>query len=237
MRKANSHYDPEDQAIDSNRCDGRDEGKEGAMRPNEDGQHEHALLPQKDEQPEREGKPEEGKPEEDKPDSVTTPVEVEQQLTAEQQKVEECIDQLKRTQADFVNYRRRIGQGQAQERITAQVVLLSHLLPVLDDFERALGAVPSELSMHPWVQGLFLVARRLSTQLEQLGVQQIGASGELFDPRRHEAISTEVRADLPEGTILQIVQPGYVLGERIIRPAQVIVAVPPDDAPEEPEDS
>ncbi len=208
-------------------CDGRDEGKEGAMRPNEDGQHEHTLLPQKDEQPEEQ--PER----EDKPDTVTTPVEVEQQLIAEQQKVEECIDQLKRTQADFVNYRRRIGQGQAQERITAQIVLLSHLLPVLDDFERALGAVPSELSMHPWVQGLFLVARRLSTQLEQLGVQQIGAPGELFDPRRHEAISTEVQTDLPEGTILQVVQPGYVLAERIIRPAQVIVAVPPDDVPEE----
>jgi molecular chaperone GrpE len=96
--------------------------------------------------------------------------------------------------------------------------------------------------MHPWVQGLFLVARRLSTQLDQLGVQQIGAPGELFDPRRHEAISTEVRTDQPEGTVLQVVQPGYVLADRIIRPAQVVVAVPPvivppNDELDEQEDS
>jgi molecular chaperone GrpE len=209
--------------------DGRDEEKESAMPPNKHGQHEHVVLPQKDKQPKQEDKS-------DSTTAPTTPVEVESLLAVEQQKVEECIDQLKRTQADFVNYRRRIGQEQAQGRTTAQIVLLSHLLPALDDFERALVAVPSELSMHPWVQGLFLVARRLSTQLDQLGVQQIGASGELFDPRRHEAISTEVRTDLPEGTIVQIVQPGYVLADRIIRPAQVVVAVPPNDVPAEPED-
>jgi molecular chaperone GrpE len=205
--------------------DGRDEGKKGAMPPDELGQHKHVTRPQKGKQSKREDEP-----------APTTPVQVEPQLAAEQQKVEECIDQLKRTQADFVNYRRRIGQEQSQERTTAQIVLLTHLLPALDDFERALAAVPSELSMHPWVQGLFLVARRLSTQLDQLGVQQIGAPGELFDPRRHEAISTEARTDLPEGTIVQIVQPGYVLADRIIRPAQVVVAVPPNDVSAEPDD-
>ena len=64
-------------------------------------------------------------------------------------------------------------------------------------------ARPPELSTHPWVQGLFLVARRLTALLDQLGVQQIGAPGEPFDPRLHEAITTEARADVPEGTILQ----------------------------------
>jgi molecular chaperone GrpE len=148
----------------------------------------------------------------------------EQQLSIEQQKMEECLDLLRQTQADFVNYRRRMSQEQAEGRIVAQSALLSYLLPVLDDFRRAVGAVPPELAAHPWVQGLFLIARRLMTLLDQLGVRQIGVPGEPFDPRWHEAIMTEARADVPPGTILHVAQPGYVLGERVIRPAQVSVA-------------
>lgn len=153
-------------------------------------------------------------------------------LPAEQQKAEECLDLLRRTQADFVNYRRRMSQEQAEARIAAQSALLSQLLPVLDDFGRALGAAPAELATHPWVQGLLLVARRLTTLLDQLGVHQIGTPGEMFDPRWHEAITTEARADVPEGTILQVTQPGYVLGERVVRPAQVVVARAPSTVSE-----
>jgi molecular chaperone GrpE len=176
--------------------------KEGAMQQN--GQ----------EQQEREGEPH----------AAMVSAQGEQRLSEEQQKAEECLDLLRQTQADFVNYRRRMSQEQAEGRIAAQIALLSRLLPVLDDLGRALRAVPPELATYPWVQGLFLVARRLTTQLDQLGVLQIGAPGEPFDPRWHEAITTEARADVPEGTILDVVQPGYVLGERVIRPAQVSVA-------------
>ena len=187
------------------------------MQQNGQEQQEHRGLQQTGEQPEREGEP----------NSATASAQVEQRLSAEQQKAEECLDLLRRTQADFVNYRRRMSQEQAEGRIAAQSALLSHLLPVLDDLGRALGAAPPELATHPWVQGLFLVARRLTTQLDQLGVRQIGTPGEPFDPRRHEAITTEVRADVPEGTILRIAQPGYAMGERVIRPAQVVVARAP----------
>ncbi len=169
---------------------------------------------------------------EGEPNSATVSAQVEQRLTAEQQKAEECLDLLRRTQADFVNYRRRMSQEQAEGRIAAQSALLSHLLPVLDDLGRALGAAPPELATHPWVQGLFLVERRLTTLLDQLGVRRIGAPGEPFDPRWHEAITTEVRADVPEGTILRVTQPGYVLGERVIRPAQVVVARAPSPVSE-----
>jgi molecular chaperone GrpE len=175
-------------------------------------------------QPEREGEP----------NSALISAQGEQRLPAEQLKTEECLDLLRRTQADFVNYRRRMSQEQAEGRIAAQIALLSRLLPVLDDLGRALGAVPPELAMHPWVQGLLLVERRLTTQLDQLGVRQIGTPGERFDPRWHEAITTEARADVPEGTILRVALPGYVMGERVIRPAQVSVAVTPSplrDAP------
>ncbi len=200
------------------------------MQQNGQEQQEGKYQQQTTEQPEREGEP----------DSTTVSAQVEQRLTAEQQRAEECLDLLRRTQADFVNYRRRMGQEQAEGRIAAQSALLSRLLPVLDDFGRALGAVPPELATHPWVQGLFLVARRLTTVLDQLGVQQIGTPGEPFDPHWHEAIATEARADVPEGTILQIAQPGYALGERVIRPAQVSVAgasSPRRDAPAQQEDS
>jgi molecular chaperone GrpE len=194
------------------------------MQQNGQEQQERRPLQQAAEQPEREGEP----------NSATVSAQ------GEQQKAEECLDLLRRTQADFVNYRRRISQEQAEARIAAQSALLSRLLPVLDDLGRALRAAPPELATHPWVQGLFLVARRLTTLLEQLGVQQFGAPGEPFDPRWHEAITTEARADVPEGTILHVSQPGYILGERVIRPAQVTVAGTPSpvsDAPAPPKDS
>jgi molecular chaperone GrpE len=194
------------------------------MQQNGQEQQERSRLQQPVEQPEREGEP----------NSAHISAQGEQRLPAEQLKTEECLERLARTQADFVNYRRRMSQEQAEGRIAAKTALLSRLLPVLDDLGRALGAVPPELAMHPWVQGLLLVERRLTTQLDQLGVRQIGTPGEPFDPRRHEAITTEARADVPEGTILRVALPGYVMGERVIRPAQVSVAVTPSplrDAP------
>lgn len=153
--------------------------------------------------------------------------EVQQELHEAQQKAEEYLDLLRRTQADFINFRRRMSQEQAEVRTTAQIALLNQLLPVLDDFERALEATPEDLAQHPWVQGLLLVARRLTTQLDQLGVRQVGAPGEPFDPRLHEAVTLAERADVPEGTIVQVMRSGYMLGDRIIRPAQVVVAGAP----------
>jgi molecular chaperone GrpE len=194
------------------------------MQQNGQEQEECKRLQETAQQPEWEGEP----------NSTSVSAQGEQQLTAEQQKAEEYLDQLRRTQADFVNYRRRMSQEQAEGRIVAQSALLSQLLPVLDDFGRALGTIPPDLATHSWVQGLFLIARRLTTLLDQLGVRRIGAPGEPFDPHWHEAITTETRADVPEGTILYVTQPGYTLGERIIRPAQVSVAGTPSsmtDAP------
>jgi len=194
------------------------------MQQNGEEQQESRPLQETVEQPERESEP----------NATSVSTQGEQQLTAEQQKAEEYLDLLRRTQADFVNYRRRMSQEQAEGRLAAQSELLSYLLPVLDDLGRALNAIPSDLTTHPWVQGLFLMARRLTTLLDQLGVRRIGTPGEPFDPHQHEAITTETRADVPEGTILSVTQPGYTLGERVIRPAQVSVAGTPSsisDAP------
>ncbi len=194
------------------------------MQQNGQEQQDNRPQQQAAEQPEREGEP----------SSSTVSAQLGQRLTAEQQKAEECLDLLRRTQADFVNYRRRMDQEQAEGRVAAQSAILSQLLPVLDDLGRALEAAPPELATHPWVQGLYLVARRLTKLLDQLGVRQIGTTGESFDPRWHEAITREARADVPEGTILHVAQPGYVLGERVIRPAQVSVAGTPSPVSEKP---
>lgn len=153
--------------------------------------------------------------------------EIEQQLRSEQQKAEEYLDLLRRTQADFVNYRRRMTQEQAEVRTTAQISLLKQLLPILDDFERAVDVTPENLAQDPWVQGLLFIARRLTALLDQLGVRQIGEQGEQFDPRLHEAITMEVRPGVPEGTILQVARSGYARGDHVIRPAQVVVAGAP----------
>ncbi len=171
---------------------------------------------------------------EGEPNSAPVSAQAEQQLTPDQQKAEEYLDLLRRTQADFINYRRRMGQELADARIAAQSELLSQLLPVLDDLGRALAVIPPEWATNPWVQGLFLMARRLTALFDQLGVQRIGTPGEPFDPRRHEAITMEERADMPEGMILQVAQPGYMLGDRVVRPAQVVVTGAPSirsDAP------
>lgn len=162
---------------------------------------------------------------------------LEQQLAEIQQQKQACLDTLRRTQADFINYKRRAAQEQAETRVAAQAALLQTLLPVLDDLGRALEAVPEALAQQPWVQGILLVARRLQTTLQHLGAQQIGAPGERFDPNRHEAVMTEARSDLPEGTIVRVERPGYVLLERIIRPAQVVVAAAPVAAAEAHADS
>lgn len=218
------------------------------MQQHEQEQQEHERRPTMARQPGQSSEPDStsAPAQQDQPAGVENVERAEQQqaegqpVGAEQQKAEEYLDLLQRTQADFMNYRRRAGKEQAEGRVAAQSGLLSHLLPVLDDLELALRAAPAEMAHHPWVQGLFLVARRLQGQLDQLGVQRVGIPGEAFDPNKHEAVATEARADVPEGMIAHVVQPGYVLGERVIRPAQVSVAGTPastGDAPAQPEGS
>ncbi|MEO8970167.1 MAG: nucleotide exchange factor GrpE [Ktedonobacteraceae bacterium] len=164
----------------------------------------------------------------DYPINGTQLSQVEQQLAEEQRKADEYLDLLRRSQADFTNYKRRASQEKGEARIVGQTEVLQQLLPVLDDLGRALRSTPSELHATPWVQGLLLVSKRLVAALEQLGVRQMGKPGDTFDPRWHEAVTLETRNDVPDGTILTVTRPGYALGERILRPAQVIVSsVPP----------
>lgn len=150
--------------------------------------------------------------------------ELQLQLEAERQKSEEYLDGLRRSQADFINYKRRSAQEQQDARVAAEAAVIERLLPVLDDLGRALDAAPAEFADQPWVEGIFLVRRRLFSTLEQMGVRQIGKVGEVFDPNIHDALMTQSGTGAPMGTVVQVTRSGYALSDRVIRPAQVIVA-------------
>lgn len=146
------------------------------------------------------------------------------QLAEEQRKSTEYLDLLRRTQADFINYKRRVKQEQAEARVNAQGSLVEKILPILDDLGRVMTSVPPELADHAWAQGVLLTSRQLASTLEQLGVKTLGAPGEPFDPYKHEAVMRVPNAEVPEDTVVQVIRPGYSMGERILRPAQVVVS-------------
>src|SRR5205823_1896529 len=118
--------------------------------------------------------------------------------------------------------RARQEQTEAYERGRGEVLL--QILPVLDDFERALAALPAERRDEEWLQGLLLIERKLRTSLESLGLERIDAEGRPFDPWEHEAVLHEARENVEPGTVAQVARHGYRLGTKVLRPAQVVVA-------------
>jgi molecular chaperone GrpE len=149
------------------------------------------------------------------------------ELAEIEQKADEYLRLAQRTQADFINYRRRVEEERAQQTRDANVAYLLKLLPVLDDFERAMAnAAPSDLES-PWGQGVQLVERNLRGLLAAENLERIPAEGAEFDPREHEAVGSQPTQDVPEGHVLHVVRQGYRKGDRVIRPAQVIVASRP----------
>jgi molecular chaperone GrpE len=150
------------------------------------------------------------------------------ELTELTQKADEYLRLAQRSQADFINYRRRVEDERQQHAQNANLSYIQRLLPILDDFERALAnAAPEDLDSS-WGKGLLLVERNLRALLASDDVQRLTAEGAEFDPREHEALGRQPTADVPEGHIVHVVRPGYRKGERVIRPAQVIVAGPPE---------
>jgi molecular chaperone GrpE len=143
------------------------------------------------------------------------------------QKADEYLRLAQRTQADFINYRRRMDDERQQQQQTATLGFIQRLLPVLDDFERALANASPEDLESSWGKGVLLVERNLRGILAAEDVQRIDAEGAEFDPREHEALGQEPSPTVPTGHVVHVVRPGYRKGERVIRPAQVIVAAPP----------
>jgi molecular chaperone GrpE len=141
---------------------------------------------------------------------------------AERQKAE-LIRDLQRLAADFANYRRRNESERADFVRFAKADLITRLLEVLDDYDRALGTVPEDARSQPWVEGMWLVERKLRDMLMSEGLEPIETVGKPFDPYVHESIA-HVDADAPEETVVDEVRKGYRLHDRVIRPALVTVA-------------
>ena len=159
--------------------------------------------------------------------------ELEQRLAEAEAKRDEYLGNLQRLAADFDNYRKRVTRDQESLVARAHERLVRALLPVLDDLERALDAACSEASVpsdgDPGLQpptivedGVRLVARQLREVLEREGLEEIPTDGQ-FDPHVHEALLSQP-SEADEGAIVQVLQKGYRLGDRVIRPARVAIS-------------
>jgi len=140
------------------------------------------------------------------------------------QKTDEFSDGWQRERAEFANYRKRMGRDLDAQKINNKIDIIKKYLAVKDDLERALKNMPAALTDEPWIDGIQLINQKLSNLLDGEGMQPIPAEGLAFDPAFHEAISHEDSAEVESGFIIEVVQQGYAIGERVVRPSQVRVA-------------
>jgi len=143
-----------------------------------------------------------------------------QSLAEEKAKAEGYLANWQRAQADFINYKRRSEQEKEEISQFANASLMFNLLPILDDLERAFTSVLPHLARLTWVDGIRLIERKLQASLEIQGLSPIKALGEPFDPKFHEA-AMHVKGK--EGIVIEELQRGYKLHDRVIRPAMVVV--------------
>jgi molecular chaperone GrpE len=150
--------------------------------------------------------------------------ELEERLAALEAERDERLNDLKRVAADFEYYRTRVARDQETRAARAHERLVKELLPVLDDLERALAAAEQheEAKLE---EGVRLVHRSLRDALRREGLAEIEANGR-FDPHIHEALLSQP-SDVEEGSVLEVVQKGYKIGDHVIRPARVVVAAGP----------
>jgi len=155
---------------------------------------------------------------------------IKQALAEEKTRSEGYLANWQRAQADFINYKRRSEQEKEEIGKFANAVLMFNLLPILDDLERAFTSIPGHLAKLSWVDGVRLIERKLQASLEAQGLSQIKAIGEPFDPNLHEAA---MHGKGKEGIVIEELQKGYKLHDRVIRPTVVVVGNGEEEKKEE----
>lgn len=145
-------------------------------------------------------------------------------VAAAQQEAGENLNGWQRTQAEFMNYKKRVEREQAKMREDAAARIIKRFLDALDDLDRALDNRPEDTEGADWAAGIELVQRKMLNILESEGVTPMEVEGEYFDPNLHEAIAQTESPDHESGQIIEVIQTGYMIGERILRPALVRVA-------------
>jgi molecular chaperone GrpE len=147
-----------------------------------------------------------------------------ERLAAVERERDQYLELLQRTRADFDNYQKRSTRDAQQERRYAQVPLATDLLPALDNLDRALAAARQAGDAGPLAQGVGMVQTQLLDALRRHGITPVAAQGQPFDPNVHQAVMQQPSADQPPGTVLQVLQPGFQVHDRVLRPASVIVS-------------
>jgi molecular chaperone GrpE len=144
-----------------------------------------------------------------------------------EQKRDEYLDLLQRTRADFENYQKRALRETIQERKYAHGSLAADLLPALDNLDRATAAAKQVGDKSSLAQGVSLVQSQLLDILRRHGITPIEAQGQPFDPNQHQAVMQQPSADVPPGSVLQVLEQGFLIHDRVLRPAKVIVSTAP----------
>jgi molecular chaperone GrpE len=147
-----------------------------------------------------------------------------------QQQLADANNANLRAHADFDNYRKRMRQERDQEYSRGKDRVLAELLPIIDDFERALNSAADVKSADALRQGVELIFRQLSNMLARFGITPMQVEGQRFDPKYHDAAARIPSADKPEHTIVGEIQRGYLKGGEVFRPAKVIVSVAPEES-------
>ncbi len=146
------------------------------------------------------------------------------ELEATRAKMDEYLQGWQRALADFANYKRRVERDQDLANQAAAGSIIKHYLDVVDDLDRALKNRPQDGEGANWANGIELIYRKLLTILDAEGVKLIEAEGQDFNPGLHEAISMEESREFTSGQIIGVIQQGYILGDRVLRPARVRIA-------------
>lgn len=147
---------------------------------------------------------------------------LQQRLAELEKEAAEHKDQWLRAAADYKNFKRRVETERSELIRSASSALLLKLLPIVDDFDRAIANIPAEIAETPWWGGTQLIAQKLRTILESEGVKPIEAMGRYFDPNLHEAVIYE-ETEGQEGMVVAELQKGYKLHDRVLRPTMVKV--------------
>ncbi len=154
-------------------------------------------------------------------------------LEQAQQEAAENLDTAQRAQAEMVNFRRRTDEDRIANAKYANSRLIANILPVLEELDLAISHTESNAEINDsFLEGIKLIQRKLTGVLESEGVAAIEAVGLMFNPMEHEAVGTEESSEVEPGYITQILRMGFRLHDRVIRPAQVMVATAPKDQSE-----
>lgn len=141
-----------------------------------------------------------------------------------QNQVDQFSDGWQRERAEFANYRKRAARDEEFHRQTSRIDILRKYLDVHDDIDLAIKNMPDHIKDDPWSNGIQLIQQKLANVLKSEGLEPITAEDNEFDPNVHEAISLEEHPEFESGKIIEIVQQGYKIGERVVRPSRVRVA-------------